>query len=74
MADPRSGWSICPYPQVEPRRCYSPSPTALCLWLDPRSAAAGPLAPPSTGTETVTWSHRDSACSSNTLMQSKSSQ
>lgn len=49
-ADPGSGSSICPYPQAEPRQFYSPSPTALCLWLDPRSAAAGPLAPPSRNT------------------------
>lgn len=48
MADLRSGWSKCPYPQAEHHRCYSPSPTALCLWLDPRSAVAGPPAPPST--------------------------
>lgn len=60
-AHPRSGRAICPCPQVEPRRFCSPSPTALCLWPDPRSAAAGRLVPPSTHTKTATWSHKTSA-------------
>lgn len=43
----RSGSSICPNPQVELRRFCSLLPTAPCLWLDPRSAAAGQPVPPS---------------------------
>lgn len=55
----KTGWLIpgqdgskCPYPQVGPRWFCSPSPTALCLWMDPRSAAAGRPVPPSTDKQT----------------------
>lgn len=46
MADPGCGGPISPCPRAAPRRSCSPSPTALGLWLGPRSAAAGPPAPP----------------------------
>lgn len=54
MADPACGGFIGPCRRAAPHRSCSPSPTALGLWLGPRSAAAGPPAPPPEGAQNLT--------------------